>query len=162
MKLIPAGPFPHVYQYKGFWRHAALVFGGAFLIGYGMLLVHIWTMMDPSTVGRKARISALYMVGMSMGAFFIVGVRRSRVILHADAIETVGLFGRRRLAYEDIGAKMPVPAYCSTWAILPTQRSKKKVMFEIAYDFDQTFWSWFNDIPRTNKNFWKKRRQTRR
>jgi hypothetical protein len=96
-----------------------------------------------------------------MASCVLAALRRQRVVLHADEIEVVGVFTTRRLAYSDIGAKMPVAGYWPTWALLASESSKRRVMFEMAYNFDQAFRDWFDKIPRADNAFWQGRRATR-
>src|SRR5260370_34969800 len=98
---------------------------------------------------------ALLWAGLVLGVGTIIAPIRQRIILDEDGVEEVGLLFTRRLLYSEIGEKMRVPAKWPTWALVPKQRSKRRVMFEMAYKFDEAFYNWFNATPRADKDFWK-------
>jgi hypothetical protein len=161
MNAIPPGPFPHVYRYARLGRYITVIVAVAFIVGVLAFWINYLISKEHLTIGQSILAIAMCAAGILLGSFMIAGASRYKVILDAEGIEIIGLFQRRRIAYEDIGAKMAVPAFWPTWAIVPTLRSKKSVVFEFAYDFDQVFKAWFADIPKADNAFWRQRRWSR-
>ena len=137
----------------------ALVFGVAFCFAcfaelYWGIASHIWRKRVFWLV-----LSVCYAV---MGVYSITAPFKQRVILDPDFIEVIGLFGVRRIAQQDVGARMGVAAYWPTWVILSKVYGQPKIMFEMCYDFDKVFWDWFNAIPIADGTFFKTRKEQRR
>lgn len=98
----------------------------------------------------------------ALGMCLIIAPFKQRVVLDLEAIEVTGLFRIRRMAQQDIGARMEVPAYWPTWVILPKVYGQPKIMFDTSYDFDKVFWDWFNALPIADGTFFKTRKEQRR
>jgi hypothetical protein len=129
------------------------------IIGEPFALFAFWTRDVPLTSLQTVLLPAIFVGGTVMGGLLIAAPLRQRIILHEDSIEVVGTIFTRRLSYYEIGAKMAVPAKWQTWSIIPKERSQRRVMFEMSYDFDDVFWDWFNAIPKADDAFWKNRRR---
>jgi hypothetical protein len=162
MNAVPAGPFPRVYRYARWWRYIGVILAAAFIVGETVFWLHFLLSNEQLTLVREFLATATCVASILLGGYMIAAVSRCRVILHADGIEVIGVFRRRRIAYKDIGAKMAVQAFWPTWTILSTQRSNNSVMFEMAYDFDEAFRDWFAEIPKPDGAFWKQRGESRR
>ena len=96
------------------------------------------------------------------GMYFIIESFKQRVILDPDFIEVIGLFGSRRIAQQDIGAKMTVAGYGLRWVILSKVYGQPKITFDMSNNFDQLFWNWLNAIPIADGAFLRSRKEQRR
>jgi hypothetical protein len=132
------------------------IFGAvAFVVGVS-LLIDLW-MGPKATLTGKIILSIIPLAAMLMGVYFVLGARKAKVILHADAIESVGLLSTRRLRFQDIGAKARIQGTLTNYLLYPKRTSQKKIRLEMAYGFDAVFLDWLKTIPDADPHFFESR-----
>jgi hypothetical protein len=78
-------------------------FGALALVMFGALAAYTGFFADREKENAPIWVALTFLVLAGGGAWMIAAGRQIRVLLHADAIETIGVFGRKRMARANIG-----------------------------------------------------------
>ena len=158
MISAPPCPLPREYHLKPWLIHVARIAGAAFIVLSILKLRHS---MSPSDRDPLVVTLILELMAWALALFFILAPRKQKIILGVDGIELTGVLRRRRMAYEEIGARMFIFSLWPAWVILPKQRRARKLIIEVAYDFDKVYQDWFEAIPKADRSFFQSRRDRR-
>jgi hypothetical protein len=157
-----AAVYPRIYRYGISLRAYLLLAGSVALIGgpAAMAWVVLWS--DPPPPNRFAAAiygSSLGIACMLMGAGFILAAIKQHIILYADAIETVGIFFRRKLRREDIGAKAISPGIIPSTVLIPWRKDQRRMQIENSFNIDEVYRQWIDGIPDADRDFFRDRRR---
>jgi hypothetical protein len=119
-----------------------IVVAGAALAGIGYTLT-----MDDQASGVPAMLAVLCGLAGVGGAAMILSGTKTRVVLHADAIEVFGLYRESRLARAEILGLRVAGGYIR---LVPRQTSAAALVLPPSLAMDEAFHAWFSGIDDLN------------
>jgi hypothetical protein len=140
--------FPLVYRLRRGWRNTFVVLGAAFAVG-GIIGVLFAREMSEFFAGQV--VMAVICLGFAlMGAYTMLDMLRTRVVLHADTIELHGAFSKRGLWRPDIAGRrlMPMQHGPPVIRLQPRSESLSRAMVMPQFlESDADFDAWLAAIP---------------
>lgn len=140
--------FPRVYRLRAGWRNTFAVVGAILAVG-GFIGAFFARQMSEFPAGQV--VTAVIFLGFAvMGICTVLGVLRTRVVLHADTIELQGTFSKRSLWRPDIAGRrlMSMQHGAPVIRLQPRSESLSRIMVMPQYlQTDAVFEEWMATIP---------------
>lgn len=139
--------FPRTYQsslgYRLGFISLGLVFSAASLLG-------VWffaTGRGAMAPGGAIFLTLLCLCFFLLGAYAVLAMLKSKLILTADAIELHETFATKQLLRSQIAGWRVLPTqYVSTLVFVPRDPHAKKIKFPLTFKLDEQFESWLETI----------------
>jgi len=131
--------------------------GGAAEFAGGVFILTLAWSAEKATFEGRVILCVFGALAIAVGVYLLAGAQKAKVILHSDAIETVGLLSTRRLRFQDIGAKQRRQGTLTNYLLYPKRKSQRKIRLEMAYGFDTNFLQRLKTIPDADSHFFKSR-----
>ena len=140
--------FPRVYHLSRSGRLFYYFFGGVAVALFGALAVYTGFFADREKEDAPLWVALLFLVFAAGGAWMIVAGRQIRVLLHADAIECVGVFMRKRMTRANIeGFRWCPMQYGPPYmALLARYDTGHKLRLPQFLDIDADFEAWLAGV----------------
>jgi hypothetical protein len=138
----------HVYRMNGLYRGASLIF----LAVASFLLVAFWGGIATGQKEPKLLEMVLAPLLPIVGGIWVAFAFTSTITLFHDAIELRTLVNRTRLPFTGIQGRREYVVHTDDgnahYLKLETNDDRLPTLeFQIDYDFDSTFYDWFNQLP---------------
>lgn len=142
---VPAAAFPRTYRIAPGWLVLLLAGGGTLVLG-GAAGVWLALRAEQSVVQAAATTLLCLSAGLiALGALVVAEALRSRVVLLAETIESVGLWRRRRLRRADILGIARAPG--EGLVLRPRDASQPALQVSSALRTDAAFEAWLSGLP---------------
>jgi hypothetical protein len=138
--------YPRTYRAKGIGLVILLAFCGAMTAGGIVPFISI----EVHDIQSFLLLSILSIIPIILGIFLALSALKERVTLYADAVETEGVFYRRRVERNDIAGKSVGPD-----GTLLFQKSPPQRMIRVGRRFlpDPILDAWMLDIPKIDRSY---------
>jgi hypothetical protein len=142
------GEFPRVYRLRRGWRNTFVGLGAIFAVG-GIVGALFAGRMSEFFAGQV--VMAVVFSGFALlGVFTMLGMLRTRVVLHAETIELHGVFSNRSLWRPDIAGRrlMPMQYGPPVIRLVPRAESPSRpIVMPQFLETDSAFEAWVAAIP---------------
>jgi hypothetical protein len=137
--------YPHTYPMRGWVKVVSVVLGVVLFICASLLP---WLPPRAHGFGPTLAIAILCILGFALGIGLILGSCKNKLILYEDAIEQVGIFGRRRLEKVNIAYKYTMVLNLTFLILVPRDSKQSRIKIELGdYIQDEAFNAWMKSIP---------------
>ncbi len=140
--------FPLVYRLRRGWRNTFAGLGAIFAVG-GVIGTLFAPGMSEFFAGQVVMVVVFLGIAL-MGAYTVLEMLRTRVVLHAETIELQGAFSKRSLWRPDIAGRrlMPMQYGSPVIRLQPRSESLSRAMVMPQYlETDADFEAWIAPIP---------------
>jgi hypothetical protein len=135
--------FPRVYRLRAGWRNTFVILGAIFAVG-GLIGAFFARQMSEFPAGQV--VMAVIFLGFAvMGVCTVLGMLRTRVVLHTDSIELHGAFTERTLLRQDIGGRRRGPS--GNACLIPNTTRAKRMLIPEYLEWDPAWDEYFASIP---------------